>query len=157
MQKQMFRQPENAASPTGLNLRDRFDDTTAAAGSLLLQQSAPKETKKPQPRPWRGAAFIDLAKSEPLRLIEVVMSGTLADHDLTFAAEALGMIEDRVTVVALLTWLSSHNSAVVREGVVYGLGRHAKDSYWARMTLERLKNSDPSPGVRRSAADAFEE
>jgi len=94
-----------------------------------------------------------------LRLIFVIASSRLADHDLTFAAEALGLITtvNVSLVVTVLQWLAGHKSPIVREGVVYGLARHTAASANARAVLARLARHDESSEVRTAAAEALED
>lgn len=109
-----------------------------------------------EPSDWKGDSFKTLAKDDPQRLIQLVAAQSLADHDLTFAAEALGFVPDQAVVVAVLGWLAVHKSPVVREGVVYGLARHVTTSDAARAIVQQLAARDPSPGVRSSAEEALE-
>jgi HEAT repeat protein len=89
--------------------------------------------------------------------VKLVATGELAEHDLTYAAEALGLIDDANTpmVVKVLAWLSHHHSPIVREGVVYGLGRLLARSKFAGQVLAVLAK-DPSPEVRTAAVEALE-
>lgn len=74
----------------------------------------------------------------------------LQPHDLTFIAEALG--KRRPVPVRYLDVLSRHPSALVREGVVYGLSRDV-----GRHVLERMATSDPDKTIRDIASEALED
>jgi hypothetical protein len=166
--------PNTSLTARRPEIRQRFDDEGAARASVVLEvwraQNAashsaegavpvkvPQTPQVPASRGWTGTPFNTLAKSEPLRLVKLVATGELAEHDLTYAAEALGLIDDANTpmVVKVLAWLSHHHSPIVREGVVYGLGRLLARSRFAGQVLARLAK-DPSPEVRTAAVEALE-
>lgn len=98
--------------------------------------------------------FQQMAADEPKELVAWILSGELGGPDLSFAAEALGSVEDAALVVPALLEVLTHPSAPTREGAVYGLGPHAERSLEARAALEQVAAHDPSPGVREAAADA---
>lgn len=147
--------PETASTKVKMEIRRRFTDGNANVNSVLLGEIRPPESIRfIQVLPdWKGTSFKTLAKQEPDKLIALVENGKLAEHDLTFAAEALGLIEG--PPLALLGTLARHSSALVREGAVYGLARH-RSSLLAQVPLERLAKSDPSPGVREAATEALD-
>lgn len=66
------------------------------------------------------AAFEDLARSDPERLVMWTQSGQLAATDLTFAVEVTGSISTTGAQESLLALLKN-TDPVVREGAVYGL------------------------------------
>ncbi len=99
------------------------------------------------------ALFERLATKDPARLFALVVSGTLKVPDLTFAAEWLGQCDASLAVPALLLLLS-HESAVVREGAIYGLGNHV-DVGEVRGMLDRLVSTDASQAVRLAALEAI--
>jgi len=100
-----------------------------------------------------------LALYEPLRLLELLKDPTLHDADLSFAAEKAGTInlpEVRVLLVELL----EHESAVVREGAVYGLAA-SDDSIDDEKVLSALRRHwsdlhESSPGVRAAAVEVVQ-
>jgi hypothetical protein len=77
----------------------------------------------------------------------------LEPHQLTFIAERLGRRSP--PPLRWLILLSRHASPVVREGAVYGLAPHAQDQA-ARIALEGIAASDPSPEVRSAAREVLE-
>lgn len=158
-----FAPPEIASTGVSTSVRVRFEDENANMTSVVLKQVRRDEgprffqaSQPPVPPDWKGEDFKTLATREPGRLAALVAKGPLADHDLTYAAEALGLIADTNLVVTILEPLTRHASPVVREGVIYGLSRHVTASAVARAALERLAAHDPSPGVRAAAAEALD-
>ena len=99
----------------------------------------------------------DMAKKKPRQLIRWVQQGGMEPPDLTFAAEALGAIDDSAVAVPVLLKLVQDDSPLVREGAVYGLEKHASSSTVARAELHRLAAEDPSPGVRLAAKEALDD
>jgi hypothetical protein len=63
------------------------------------------------------------------------------------------MLPTERVVPALLTLLASE-SALVREGAIYGLAHHDRPEVVQR--LGKIATDDPSPGVRAAAADVLE-
>lgn len=102
------------------------------------------------------AAFLDLARTDPARLLAWIASGTLRDTALTFAAEHAGEIADADAVIPALLPLLAHEKSYVREGAVYGLWRHIADRR-AFDALDRLAVSDPSPALRGLAYECVHE
>lgn len=96
--------------------------------------------------------FARLAAEDPSRLITMLGDGSLSNADLTFAAEEAGRCGD--AACAALLALLGHESAVVREGAIYGLQR-LEPSPTITDTLTRIAASDPSPGVRSAAAEVY--
>jgi hypothetical protein len=88
-------------------------------------------------------------------LFNLVSAGTLSPPALTFAAEIVGRTSDGQAVRAILLPLLEHESALVREGAIYGLRDHADDAVVRR--IELLASSDPSPAIRQAARDTLEE
>jgi len=99
--------------------------------------------------------LVEWASRDPQRLVNVLKSDLLRSSDLTFAAEAAGAIEDSDIVRDALCALLKHESPLVREGAIYGLVHHLDDS--VVVSLRRIVDLDPSPGVRDAAADALGE
>jgi hypothetical protein len=97
--------------------------------------------------------FQRLVHRNPQRLIDLVTGGTLASEDLTFAAEILGHYTDSDAVRAALLPLLEHERAYVREGVVYGLGRHLDETVRARLAL--VAETDADLAVRDAAAEVL--
>src|SRR5205823_5849541 len=97
--------------------------------------------------------FHRLASLDPQRLIALIRSGSLRPSQLTFAADAVGSISDRSQALGVLRDLVEYPSAVVREGVVYGLARLEVEE--AVALLRRMAQSDPSQSVRQVAADSI--
>jgi len=152
--------PEIASTGVRTAVRARFEDENANMTSIVLKHvrrdEAPRFVQVAQPADWAGDDFKVLAVREPDRLRALVAEGRLADHDLTYAAEALGLITDTNLVAAVLVRLARHSSPVVREGVIYGLARHVSASPLVRAALEQLAANDPSPGVREAATEALD-
>jgi hypothetical protein len=98
------------------------------------------------------ALFERLVKEDPTKLVE--MLPTLEPGFLTFAAEYLGSAPSNIALLPLLNLLL-HPSPVVREGAIYGIYHHIGDDRVIK-ELNRLKNTDPSPGVRIAAGEALD-
>lgn len=96
--------------------------------------------------------FERLADVDPARLVALLASD-MSPTMLTFAAEFAGRVESSETVVPALLRLLEHAEPVVREGAVYGLGRHA--AYPGVLAALKVRaERDPSPGVREAAGGA---
>jgi hypothetical protein len=95
-----------------------------------------------------------LLRDAPSALAFLVQHDRLAVPTLTFVAEALGDLRDKVTAKRLLVRLLSHRSAVVREGAVYGLQNLVDDD--VRAALRETAEGDVSPGVRAAAEEALD-
>jgi HEAT repeat protein len=101
------------------------------------------------------AMFEVLAARFPFDLVKLIEKDGLAPTDLTFAAEALGRSNVSWQVRHTLKPLLDHESAVVREGAIYGLQRHLDDDL--RERLAKIAKDDPRAGVRTAAEDALAE
>jgi hypothetical protein len=99
------------------------------------------------------ATFEYLAERQPEWLIALVQRGALRDADLTFAVETVGRVRDSRVVRRVLLPLLHHPSAVVREGVIYGITNHLDAE--SRRELGRMVRQDLSPGVRKAAEEAL--
>lgn len=96
--------------------------------------------------------FTVMAESDPLRLVGLLSDGSLRPADLSSAAEAAGRIPRQDVVVLTLLKLLKHESAIVREGAVYGLCYYLpSDEIYSR--FKELRSSDPSDGVRSVLED----
>ena len=103
------------------------------------------------------AVFEELARSSPEELAEIIRDNRAPDTRLTYAAEILGRDVDTSAVAAMLREIvQTHPSPLVREGAVLGLSHHLQ-RIGVRDTLHRAAANDPSPGVRRAAAEALED
>ena len=157
-----FVPPEITCTEVGSEIRRRFTDDSANMNSVLLgklHQPNEESVRFIQVLPdWRGPSFKTLAKEDPARLLALVAEDRLAEHDLTFAAEALGLIENSSLATELLERLTRHSSALVREGAVYGLAMHPDLARPGpvRAAVEQLVQDDPSPGVREAATEALD-
>jgi len=107
------------------------------------------------PEPRTEGNFRHLARTAPERLAALVRSGNLRNSQLTFAAEAVGSMANTALADALLEPLVTHASALVREGVVYGLARLATER--AMNLLRQMAERDPTPCVRRAASESLED
>ncbi len=101
------------------------------------------------------AMFDYLALHFPMELLSLVSSEVLAPPTLTFAAEIAGKVSDSQAVRAALVPLLDHESALVREGAIYGLRDHI-DATVAKK-VRALAKHDPSPGVRQAASDTLDD
>ena len=99
------------------------------------------------------AMFEYLAEHHPSQLLALLRSPRLSPADLTFAAEIAGRIPSSAAVREALLPLLDHPKAVVREGAVYGLGKHLDDP--VRQRLARLAEDDQSAAVRCAAAETI--
>ncbi len=100
------------------------------------------------------ALFERLAVENPARLLAMLISSELKPSMLTYAAEIAGRSLPTHQVAPLLIKLLSHESAVVREGAVYGLEEHSGQE--VTNELRRVFETDPSPGVRTAAKGALQ-
>ena len=118
-----------------------------------------RELSRKWPEPCERA-FEYLLRHHPAALLTWVQSGRLDAADLTFAAEIAGRATDSPSVRRVLAPLLAHREAVVREGAIYGLGRHI-DGLAVHLDVEiqgRLRElvaTDPSAAVREAAQDAI--
>lgn len=158
MNRTMNVPPEISSTLNSRSIDTRFRDESALMNSVSLAgfQASPDIRFVEVTPDYRGPSFSSLAKDDPARLVALVVEHRLADHDLTFAAEAVGSIADRAKAVEVLLPLLQHASPLVREGAVYGLSRHLGWHEWARARLEFVAQEDPSPGVRDAAREALE-
>lgn len=106
------------------------------------------------PRPCE-ALFEYLATNHPRDLVSLVQCKNIEPTDLTFALEWVGEIEDSSLVRSTLISYLEDESAIVREGAIYGLQKHLDDSVEA--FLQAIAQNDPSEGVRLAAQDALDE
>ncbi len=99
-----------------------------------------------------------VAENDPEKLLLLINSGNLDTPDLALAAEIAGTISVQNLVVPVLLDLLSHESAVVREGAIYGLAPSIRWSSQARVALSRhcIPGDEPSLGVRQAAKEALE-
>jgi len=99
--------------------------------------------------------FEYLAKNNPQELITLIKDGLLEAADLTFAIEIAGRIKGYdIEVMEVFRLVMTHDSAYVREGVVYGLAQIGNCQ--AKELLRQLNENDKSPEVRQAAIDALE-
>lgn len=135
----------------------RFHDENAMMNSASLAAfKGPMPARFVEVAPTLCEALFDrLAAEHPSELFRLIEAGDLAAHDLTFAAEAVGHVSDKPKAVSLLLALLRHESALVREGAIYGLS-HFVDDATVRTLLKQLADGDPSPGVRAAAADVLD-
>ena len=143
-----------------------------ATSPVRVVRPAPLITWRPMPSPATSASlegsraleglelsldsFELLARESPLALLELMQGGALTNPQLSFAAEAAGLISDAQLVIGALAGLArSHPSAPVREGAIYGLEKHLADSDEARSVLRDVAQADVSPAVRAAARDAL--
>lgn len=100
---------------------------------------------------WSEASFERLARENPEQLIGIIETGKLAPALLTYAAEIAGKALPSSKVAPILLKLLAHESAVVREGAIYGLAGHAEQR--VKDSLRKLAETDSSPAVRMAAAE----
>lgn len=94
------------------------------------------------------AMFEYLADNDPAELLRLIDSSSLQPEDLTFAAEVAGRLPGELVVKSLLALLR-HDSAVVREGAIYGLSNHRSTS--VDTELQNIIIRDSSYAVREAA------
>ncbi len=97
------------------------------------------------------AMFEHLAGANPNALAKLVSSDALHHTDLTFAAEALGQIQDAQFARSLLMQLLDHPKPVVREGALQGL-RHVLDAE-SMQRIKGVSKDDPNATIRRIALE----
>ncbi len=100
------------------------------------------------------ALFERLATEDRDRLLKFLQPAALKPSLQTFAAEIAGRLLPSDQIVPALMALLQSESALVREGAVYGLAYHL--SKVVVETLEGLVASDQSPGVRAAAAEVLD-
>lgn len=108
---------------------------------------------------WGGPcedAFNWVASNHPVLMAAWVLYGDMPPHALTFAAEALGKIEDSELVMKVLEPLLDHPDAVVREGVLYGLSGHYNNKPEVGRKIGLMAKNDLSAGVRHAAKDEYD-
>lgn len=101
------------------------------------------------------AMFEFLAEHFPTDLTTLVSSDALAPSALTFAAEMVGRSGNSRAVRAALLPLLKHDSALVREGAIYGLRGHADAATVKK--LRALAEHDASPAIRKAASDTLDD
>lgn len=104
--------------------------------------------------------FTFFAGAYPHDLLAVVTSKTLTNAQLTYAAEGLGNVifdndeKFRNNVKKVLVDLASnHDSAMVREGALYGLSHMGAE---CRLLLVNLATHDRSESIRSIAREMLE-
>jgi len=99
--------------------------------------------------------FVEMARSNPSGLLELLFKENISPADLTFAASAAGDIPDSELVVPMLLKLLEHKSAIVREGAIYGLSNYLpSDTIYDK--FRELRSSDHSTGVRETLAQILD-
>lgn len=93
--------------------------------------------------------FRQLVSSDPGRLAKIIREENLKPSQLTFAVEIFGEIEDSPLVIDVLLPMLDHDSALVREGVIYGLSEHLTKEVKAR--LKDIAYNDSSMEIRNIA------
>lgn len=99
------------------------------------------------------ALFSYLVEHSPRTLVRLASSGVLDPVELSFAAEALGLVEPPQFARPVLSRLLAHPDPIVREGAIYGLATHLDSTLASSLT--RLAERDPSPGVRLAAEETL--
>jgi hypothetical protein len=163
----------SAATPQIVSLGNRYTANRLAMGSTSsglslaieaeplsteLETSALLNTKFKNKAKTLDSVTSDynwLASNAPETLLTIIRDGQLRPSRLTFAAEAAGLIPNSVAVRDALFPLLQHESAVVREGAIYGISNHLNDE--ALIVLRRIATDDASPAVRQAAADLLDE
>lgn len=95
-----------------------------------------------------------LAKTDPTALIAAMRAESASALLLTFGAEHLGDNCDSDEAVAMLLDLTRHVLAVVREGAIYGLSKHACRHNVADR-LQEMSELDASAAVRGIARNTL--
>ncbi len=142
-------------SVAGISRPFRDDNSLINAASMGdVFSTSPAVHYVEQPRPCE-ALFRYWAEYEPDQLLAAMQPGVLAPHDLTFAAEAAGRIADPSRAIPVLLGLLSHESALVREGVIYGLAPHS-ESVLVAAHLASIAVGDSDEDIRQMAQEALE-
>jgi len=101
-------------------------------------------SKWPQPC---EEAFIYIANKNINQLANIIRYSNLASYDLTLAVEYFGnAIEDSNAARDILIPLLQNDSALVREGVIYGLENHINEE--VINIFAEMSESDPSKEIR---------
>lgn len=76
---------------------------------------------------------------------------------LTFEAEEWGRSYDPENVAPVLAELVAHQSPMVREGALLGIGHLRKRGYWSESIASAVEKAltDPVKGVRTTAEDVL--
>lgn len=138
-----------------LSPSQRRSDHGGAGGGTLDRALTDNQVKKLMGDISNHAELARMADEAPLELLALIESGCLAPEDLTFAAESAGDIKDRAAAIPVLLGLIGHRSALVREGMVYGLTKDVSRDMNVRSAICSLADHDVSPGVREAAIEAL--
>lgn len=138
------------ATYIGIDVSDGLNEVEYPVEALT--DEAAKAMMERWNRPCEGA-FDLLSERFPYDLAKLIENDRLEPSDLTFAAEALGRSSISDLVRRTLVPLLGHDSAVVREGAIYGLQRHINSEI--RSTLEEISHIDDSPAVRTAAENTL--
>jgi HEAT repeat protein len=96
--------------------------------------------------------FVKLAKTDPQKLRDLILGGTLGSTDLTFAAEAVFWTNQDM-ILELLIPLLDHPKPYVREGALIGLQGLTEVSDAILTKIKQISIEDYSPGVRATAQE----
>lgn len=98
----------------------------------------------------------ELARSKPNELAALIVTGQLTPPDLTFALEILGrdVTNEELVLPCILPFLD-HESAIVREGAVYGLSHHMTAEVKAALVVGYRK--EISQAVKQAISDVLED
>ena len=129
------------------NLRQMFCTPVQIQRRSAPPDSAPPETPS-------EALFERLAAENPQRLLAMLVANELRPALLTYAAEIAGRTLPSEMCVPVLVPLLYHESALVREGTVYGLAEHLDELVTSE--LRKVSNNDSSAGVRAAATGTLE-
>jgi hypothetical protein len=106
------------------------------------------------PRPCVNA-FDDMSIADPHRLSEWIRSDELSPAHISFAAEALGGVDNVSPFVDVLISLLFHPYSIIRKGAVYGLTRQLSEDDYVVSWLTIVSGTDASPVVRMIVRDVL--
>ena len=157
------------ASPSATQKRPESPRISAQESQALQRISVTRsfENKEKSSEPYSPTTtfFLELTEDQMEELaskytplfIDFLTEDRFTPPYLTFAAEIAGRAVRGQEIVSILGRLIEHESALVREGAVYGSRYHINDSPEMRERVKR--HTDPSiehsPGVRSAARAAL--
>lgn len=102
--------------------------------------------------------FKEMAITNPEQFLRLLESGELPPSRLTYAVEYAGHCKNHLDeALAVLLRLHNHASPLVREGVICGLERFAKNPEVQEvLAFHADAEHEPSSDVREAARDAID-
>ncbi len=104
------------------------------------------------------AMFSHLVATDPDMLLDIIRLREIRPTLLAYAAETVGELVDSEKVASVLVPLLEHEKPYVREGAIYGLGKHLGFSdVRSRIFALSDEKLEPSLGVREAVLEVLED